>query len=75
MERNELTRRVINGVEVIEGSDNVFADLGLPNADSLLAAAERARQISEDEHVRGRGRGRKSRGATPRLVVKKSRGS
>ncbi|HEY0154200.1 MAG TPA: hypothetical protein VGB92_19470 [Longimicrobium sp.] len=52
MEQNELTRRVINGVEVVEGSDNVFADLGLPNADALLAAAERARQISEDEHVR-----------------------
>jgi hypothetical protein len=47
MERKELTRRVIDGVEVTEGSDNVFADLGLPDAEALLAKAELARQLSE----------------------------
>jgi hypothetical protein len=54
MERNNLTRRVINGVEVTEGSDNVFADLGLPDAEALLAKAELARQISEVGSVRVR---------------------
>ena len=47
MERNELSRRVIDGVEVTEGSDNVFADLGLPDAEALLAKAELARQIGD----------------------------
>ncbi len=52
MERHGLTRRVIDGVEVTEGSDNVFADLGLPDAEALLAKAELARQIGEA--IRGR---------------------
>ena len=30
-----LTTRTINGIEVAMGSGNVFADLGLPNADKL----------------------------------------
>jgi len=30
-----MTRRVVKGVEVEVGSGNVFADLGLPNADKL----------------------------------------
>ena len=30
-----LTTRTINGIEVTTGSGNVFADLGLPNADKL----------------------------------------
>ena len=30
-----LTTRTINGIEVATGSGNVFADLGLPNADKL----------------------------------------
>ena len=30
-----LTTRTINGIEVQRGSGNVFADLGLPNADKL----------------------------------------
>ena len=47
MVQNELSRRVIDGVEVTEGSNNVFADLGLPDAESLLAKAELARQIGE----------------------------
>ncbi len=29
------------------GSDNVFADLGLPNSDEVLAKAELAHKISE----------------------------
>jgi len=33
-------------IEIIESSGNVFADLGLPDADELLAKAELVRQIS-----------------------------
>jgi predicted XRE-type DNA-binding protein len=34
-------------VQRFKSSDNVFADLGLPNADELLIKAELAHQISE----------------------------
>jgi predicted XRE-type DNA-binding protein len=34
-------------MQVYSGSGNVFADLGLPNADELLIKAELAHQISE----------------------------
>jgi predicted XRE-type DNA-binding protein len=34
-------------MKVHQGSGNVFADLGLPNADELLIKAELAHQISE----------------------------
>lgn len=47
MKPNNLTKRIVDGIEVTEGSDNVFADLGLPDADLLLAKAELARQIGE----------------------------
>ena len=30
-----MAKRNINGIEIETGSDNVFADLGLPNADKL----------------------------------------
>jgi len=34
-----MKKEVIAGVEVLRGSDNVFADLGLPNADKLKVKA------------------------------------
>lgn len=34
-------------IDVFVGSNNVFADLGLPNPDELLAHAELARQINQ----------------------------
>jgi len=34
-----MQKEVIAGVEVLRGSDNVFADLGLPNADKLKVKA------------------------------------
>jgi predicted XRE-type DNA-binding protein len=39
--------------DVIEGSGNVFADLGLPDAEELLAKAEMVRQISNLIEARG----------------------
>ena len=33
--KSNLTTRTINGIEVEMSSGNVFADLGLPNADKL----------------------------------------
>lgn len=39
--------------DVIEGSGNVFADLGLPDAEELLAKAEMLRRISNLIESRG----------------------
>jgi predicted XRE-type DNA-binding protein len=33
--KKQATTRTINGIEVDMGSGNVFADLGLPDADKL----------------------------------------
>ena len=35
-----MKKHIINGVEILSGSDNVFADLGLPNADKLKIKAD-----------------------------------
>jgi predicted XRE-type DNA-binding protein len=40
-------------LDVTPSSGNVFADLGLPNADELLAKAELVRQISKAIEARG----------------------
>ena len=53
--KSNLTTRTINGVEVEMGSGNVFADLGLPNADELKiksglaieASAQRMQDVRE----------------------------
>ena len=34
-----MQKRIVNGVEVLRSSDNVFADLGLPNAEKLKIKA------------------------------------
>ena len=39
------TRRNSNKIPVVEGSGNVFADLGLPDAEDLRLKSELARQI------------------------------
>lgn len=39
--------------EIFEGSGNIFADLGLPDAEELLAKAEMVRQISNLIELRG----------------------
>jgi predicted XRE-type DNA-binding protein len=41
------TKAASPDVSVEEGSDNVFADLGLPNADELLAKAQLGRAIRQ----------------------------
>lgn len=40
-------------LDFVEGSGNIFADLGLPDADELLAKAEMVRQISKLIQSRG----------------------
>jgi predicted XRE-type DNA-binding protein len=40
-------------VKITEGSDNVFADLGLANADELLAKADLAIAIKKEIDARG----------------------
>ena len=42
-----------NRIEVEEGSGNLWADIGRPDADEALARAELMRRISEGIHVRG----------------------
>lgn len=39
--------RVIEGIEVHESSGNVYADLGLPNAEEMLVKAKLVMKISE----------------------------
>ena len=42
---DKLEKRFINGMEITIGSDNVFADLGLPNAEKLKIKSDLVRQI------------------------------
>ncbi len=41
-----MKKEVIAGVEVLRGSDNVFADLGLPNADKLKVKSDLVIEIT-----------------------------
>jgi predicted XRE-type DNA-binding protein len=59
-----MKKRVINGIEVEIGSDNVFADIGLPNADKLkiksglvfeITKAVRKRGLTQEEAARRMG--------------------
>ncbi len=40
-----MTLKNKNGIEFVEGSENVFADLGLPNADELYLRASLGTEI------------------------------
>ena len=42
----EMKKNVQRATKVEEGSDNVFADIGLPNPDEALAKADVAREIN-----------------------------
>ena len=42
---DKLEKRLINGVEVTLGSGNVFADLGLPNAEKMKIKSDLVIQI------------------------------
>ena len=41
-----MKKSVRRTIKVEEGSDNVFADIGLPNPDEALAKADVAREIN-----------------------------
>jgi predicted XRE-type DNA-binding protein len=49
----KTTRKVLEADDVIEGSGNVFADLGLPNADQELMKARLTLQIARIIKDRG----------------------
>ena len=54
--RNGMRRRIENSEEtneITEGSGNVFADLGLPNAEELLAKAPLVQRIDDLIQERG----------------------
>jgi predicted XRE-type DNA-binding protein len=42
-----MKTRAIDGIEIEESSGNVFADLGLPDADELLVKGQLAMKIEE----------------------------
>lgn len=42
-----MTKRIVDGVEIEMGSGNVFADLGLPNADKLKVKSALVIEISK----------------------------
>ncbi len=42
-----MKKRIVEGVEIHESSGNVFADLGLPNAEKLLIKSGLVIKISE----------------------------
>lgn len=48
-----MKRHVIDGVEVWEGSGNVFADLGLPDAQELQIKSGLVREIANAMRRRG----------------------
>jgi predicted XRE-type DNA-binding protein len=51
--RRKLSKRKAPAIKVEAGSGNVFADLGVPDADETLAKAELAHRIAEAIHDRG----------------------
>ena len=50
---DKLEKRFINGMEITIGSDNVFADLGLPNAEKLKIKSDLVIQIKKAIHKLG----------------------
>lgn len=48
-----MKTRLIDNVEVREGSDNIFADLGLPDAEKLLMKANLVVEIQKAIHKNG----------------------
>lgn len=39
--------RIINGVPIVEGSGNVYADVGFPDAEEMLEKADLASQLDD----------------------------
>jgi predicted XRE-type DNA-binding protein len=48
-----MEKTVIDGVEILRGSDNVFADLGLPDAESLSIKSDLSIEIGKAIHRLG----------------------
>ena len=48
-----MKSRTVNGEQIREGTDNVFADLGLPNSDERLLKAQLMLAINSELALRG----------------------
>jgi predicted XRE-type DNA-binding protein len=48
-----MKNRMVKGEQIREGSDNVFADLGLPNSDERLLKAQLMLAINSELALRG----------------------
>lgn len=47
MKRKGLKKKRLKGIEYYEGSDNIFADIGIPNPEEALAKAKIALKIRD----------------------------
>lgn len=47
MKQKKLRKKRLGKIEYTEGSDNVFADLGVPNPEKALAKSQLAWEISK----------------------------
>src|SRR3990170_923974 len=47
MSTKKLTKKSIDGIEYTEGSNNIFADIGIPNPEEAMAKAQVAMKIGD----------------------------
>ena len=53
--RTEMTKRTVNGVTFLQGSDNVFRDLGFPEAEAVNLMARADLMITIEKTIKERG--------------------
>jgi len=49
----QMQKRIVDGVQVLIGTDNVYADLGFPDAEEMLVKARLAYKITEIIQAKG----------------------
>ena len=49
----QMRKKIVNGMEVLVGTDNVYADLGFPNAEEMQVKARLAYKITESIKAKG----------------------
>jgi predicted XRE-type DNA-binding protein len=47
MSTKKLKKKSLDGIEYTEGSDNIFADIGIPNPEEAMAKAQVAMRIGD----------------------------
>jgi len=49
----QMQKKIVDGVQVLIGTDNVYADLGFPDAEEMLVKARLAYKITEIIQAKG----------------------